>query len=377
VKPQGQDPFKRIPTIRALKHYSNDESNAASATRLRDDVLIRFITPRTSVTLPQPHEGDLVDKPISYVAGPLVLVELRNGAVLEDGSYVFTAHNELLRESVDRLAFIDQLLTSHPDLTTELAAAKPEGGQGTIAILGGQRAANYFHWWIDVLAKCWMLDNSPYRNCRLMTPQLTHDFQDESLRLLGLKTKSLTKPLQRFRRLIFAHGLSPGSTQAIAPQVIEFARWSQGRLGLTAAPRTRRLFLSRRGARKRRIVNEDEILAMLGPDFESVHLEGMSVREQASLFSEASIVVAPHGAGLTNLLFCVPPTPVIELVSEDLPPSTYRQLAGLLGHPYLAVPCQQSTNETLRKPGDRDMSVSAKRVATAVQHLHTAKPFSP
>jgi capsular polysaccharide biosynthesis protein len=46
-------------------------------------------------------------------------------------------------------------------------------------------------------------------------------------------------------------------------------------------------------------------------------LESMSVIEQAALFSQAEIIIAPHGSGLTNLIFCQPNTKVIELFSPN------------------------------------------------------------
>jgi capsular polysaccharide biosynthesis protein len=41
----------------------------------------------------------------------------------------------------------------------------------------------------------------------------------------------------------------------------------------------------------------------------------MSVQDQAILFSTAEIVIAPHGAGLTNLAFCRAKTKIIEIFS--------------------------------------------------------------
>ena len=39
----------------------------------------------------------------------------------------------------------------------------------------------------------------------------------------------------------------------------------------------------------------------------------MSVAEQVELFVYADVVVAPHGAGLTNLLFCREGTRIVEI----------------------------------------------------------------
>ncbi|KAK2153759.1 hypothetical protein LSH36_287g03032 [Paralvinella palmiformis] len=55
-------------------------------------------------------------------------------------------------------------------------------------------------------------------------------------------------------------------------------------------------------------------------------------------FNKAAIVVAPHGAGLSNLLFCRPDTVVLEVICN--PPHTnmcYTRLAHLLGLRYYAL----------------------------------------
>ncbi|MGC1851315.1 MAG: glycosyltransferase family 61 protein [Solirubrobacterales bacterium] len=353
-----------------MRHYSGDPAEHKRPKKLRDDVLVRFATQRTSVTPPDPLPGDCIDQPITYDVDPIVFAELRNGAITRHG-FVFTERNELLRESVDKASYTVRLARSHPDLQVELDATAPEPSPEAVAVLGCQRAGNYFHWWIDVLAKCWVLRNSPYRTYRLVTPPLTQDFQRESLRLLNQSVTPMTRPLHRFHRMVFARGLTYGSAQALSPQITEFAQWCRTTLALRPSSRRRKLFISRRSARSRRLLNEDEVIAALGADFELVELETLSVREKALLLAEATVVVAPHGAGLTNLLFCAEPTAVVELVHDDAPPKVFRRLAGLLGHPYIAVGCRPETQEEV-KQDRRDMRASPSDVDAAIARLQKA-----
>jgi hypothetical protein len=52
------------------------------------------------------------------------------------------------------------------------------------------------------------------------------------------------------------------------------------------------------------VINEDEVLAALTPlGFVAYKMEELSVADQARLFSQAEIVIAPHGAGLINMIF--------------------------------------------------------------------------
>jgi capsular polysaccharide biosynthesis protein len=47
-----------------------------------------------------------------------------------------------------------------------------------------------------------------------------------------------------------------------------------------------------------------------------VHLERFTFKEQVEIMSEASAIIAPHGGGLANLLFCGRNAKVLELLSE-------------------------------------------------------------
>jgi capsular polysaccharide biosynthesis protein len=75
-----------------------------------------------------------------------------------------------------------------------------------------------------------------------------------------------------------------------------------------------------------------ERIAPLG--FRKVTLSGMSVSEQCELFSSAEVVVAPHGAGLTNLLFCREGTRVVEIFPPTYINPGYWVLANHLGLEY-------------------------------------------
>lgn len=80
----------------------------------------------------------------------------------------------------------------------------------------------------------------------------------------------------------------------------------------------RRVYLSRKDAEMRRVLNEPEVEVLLRMHgFESVQTEHMSVPEQVELFSKAEIIVGPHGAGLTNAVFASAPH-VIEFLPADV-----------------------------------------------------------
>jgi len=66
----------------------------------------------------------------------------------------------------------------------------------------------------------------------------------------------------------------------------------------------RKLYLTRKKAKRRHLINEDELLPRLHRyGYELVVSENLTIPEQVHRFREATHLVAPHGAGLVNGLF--------------------------------------------------------------------------
>lgn len=101
---------------------------------------------------------------------------------------------------------------------------------------------------------------------------------------------------------------------------------------------SRKLFVSRAGMRQRQLTNEKALTDRLaGAGFETFVPSAQDHRAQVETFRSASIVVAVHGAALTNLVFCRPGTLVIEIFPSNHVKSTYCWLSNKLGLTYLSV----------------------------------------
>jgi capsular polysaccharide biosynthesis protein len=77
--------------------------------------------------------------------------------------------------------------------------------------------------------------------------------------------------------------------------------------GMHPRRKDRSVFLTRKDAPRRRLLNEDEVFVALRrvyPELERVSLTGMSLQNQIELFAEARLVVGTIGQAFTNLLFC-------------------------------------------------------------------------
>ena len=101
------------------------------------------------------------------------------------------------------------------------------------------------------------------------------------------------------------------------------------------------IYISRNRSARRRIINEEALLPLLNAyGFETCYLEEMSLREQAECFANARMVVAPHGAGLVNLVWSRAGTVVLELYPEFYHDPSFRLLAASLNLDYQYVICK-------------------------------------
>jgi len=99
-----------------------------------------------------------------------------------------------------------------------------------------------------------------------------------------------------------------------------------------------KLYITRENATRRRVNNEGELWARLeGRGFVKLRLEAMSWREQVAAFAAARVVVAPHGAGLANVVFCRPGTRVVEFFNRSYVNPCFEQWAHTARLDYHAV----------------------------------------
>ncbi|MEJ0048067.1 MAG: glycosyltransferase family 61 protein [Rhodospirillales bacterium] len=125
--------------------------------------------------------------------------------------------------------------------------------------------------------------------------------------------------------------LSVCGESAYHPCVADFYRAISTNVPPMARPSPRRIYIDRRHTGERPLVNEAELMgALAGLGFVMVRPDMLSLADQVRLFRGAEVIVAPHGAELTNLGFCRPGTQIIELLMDAYCNWCFRNLAGLL-----------------------------------------------
>lgn len=209
---------------------------------------------------------------------------------------------------------------------------------GTVAVVAGLSGHTYFHWMVDILPRLELLRQSGWSFDWLLTNKINQPFQRETLEKVGIPANKVLTADQ------YPH---IQAQELLVPSFVSSLGWATKR-SLAFLRRTfisqptpkmpKRIYISRQQAKYRKILNEKEVMEILKPlGFVSITLEGRSVAEQATLFAQAEAIVAPHGGGLTNLIFCQRGTKVIELVSPNYIRHYYWVISQQLGlqHYYL------------------------------------------
>ena len=234
---------------------------------------------------------------------------------------------------------------------------------------------NYFHWIIDCLSR---IEGIEYYQAKTgCQPKLIVSsnptlWQKESLRLLGYQPENCVcwnNSRMAIKQLIVL-SFRRHSLLELSPQA---CRWLRQRILSNLPSYTNsehsfspRVLISRRKASGRKIINEDEVTEALIPyGFVPYILEEMSFSDQVRLFSQAEIVLGPHGAGLVNMIFSQNLT-VIELFGEPIN-GIFFTLAKALDFKYAFLRCESIIKKFNSKRNDMVVEIpKLKKVVTEI-----------
>ena len=131
----------------------------------------------------------------------------------------------------------------------------------------------------------------------------------------------------RFQHLIVP-SMSNHDDGITTPHLPLWLNHFKGLFGFKGLKPYRKIIVLRPGAKTRKLVNSAELLLAL-KGWETVALENMTIKEQFKTFAEATHILAAHGAGLVNLLWCKPDTKVIEIQDRKM---LHKKVYPLLSH---------------------------------------------
>jgi len=183
----------------------------------------------------------------------------------------------------------------------------------------------YTHWLLDTLPRLLLLaddgrDFSEFDTFLFATVQ--NKFHKDTLRDFGITMDRVVTRQHGgdlFHVESFTHVTAPRVEFVTHPRVYDMVSSFFGAAQVGHKKQDLRLFVSRAKAGRRRILNEDDIMQVLEPlGFQAVCLEDLSIPQTAELMARASHIIAPHGAGLANLVFAQSGTKVLELFNAHL-----------------------------------------------------------
>lgn len=238
---------------------------------------------------------------------------------------------------------------------------------------------SYYHWIGEYLPKIRGLEEYERETGRLPDVLIENDPPDwlrESLRLMDVpseRCKEWRAEKAHVNRLVIAAHREKSRGDFLHPSAEDF-RWVRDRIlsniegmEFENTRMSELIYVSRRLTEDRRALNEQEVMDILEPlGFVSYALEELSVAAQARLFSQAEVIVGPHGAGLLNLMFSDESTKVLDLINEKhLEPGPhlayyYYVPATILGIDYHYMSCEAH---------GRDMIVDTSELEEVIKDL--------
>ncbi len=246
-----------------------------------------------------------------------------------------------------------------------------DGQAAVLSIFGGR---GYYHWMFEVLPRFEILRRSSVDLAlvdKFVINSYVAGFHKEGCARLGIRREQVIESF--WHPHVHAHTLVVPS---FAGAQAEMPGWTCDFLRQTFLPDAsksgsrrypKRIYITRRSAGHRRVANEQALVAWLASlGFEEIAAESLSISEQACLFEGAEIVVAPHGAGLTNVVFCRPGTKIIELFSPRAVNPLFWKIANHVGLDYyyvLGEEEQPAYRNAARPPIEEDIHMSLDKLA--------------
>ena len=102
-------------------------------------------------------------------------------------------------------------------------------------------------------------------------------------------------------------------------------------------PGAEEIYVARTDSQNRIAENEAELMEMLQRQGVSIVVPGsLTVSEQIATFRAARLVIGPHGAGMSNIVFCQPGSFVYEMLPRHYPNFAFNRIAQASGLNYVA-----------------------------------------
>lgn len=308
------------------------ETTAQIVDRCGGSLILRDAGVRVNYALPERatvevkeflKNGAEVDFPPSFIAA------LSGGRVFGSGNVLSPDGKSIARDVSPDFgkAFDEHWLLTYGKIPRAIEIT------GRTAVIATTLGSGYSHWLLEELPR--LLALKAVTECDTLIAHGAKSYAREAIARSGFSGKVIEA--KRDVLLACEELVVPSlgrMTHATVHAVDEFG----GSMTGVSSSFGEKIYVSRAGARRRRVVNEAALShALEAQGFVPVQLETLTSAEQIAAFRGAKVIVAPHGAGLANLVFCQRGARVVELFRRDYVNGCYWQLAALKGLDYRPI----------------------------------------
>ncbi|MDQ6765140.1 MAG: glycosyltransferase family 61 protein, partial [Verrucomicrobiota bacterium] len=227
---------------------------------------------------------------------------------------------------------------------------------------------NYYHWLIKMLPRLHLLERAGVEidKCDLLVNPPTK-FQSEGYAASGLRAKTLR--VVGWRHFHYCRNLFVTSVpHDMPPWTITYLRELFAATLRGAPAKSRAIYLSRRNAPSRRVVYEEAVAEYLDTvGVEVIDLAEHPFSKQIEIVAQADLIIAPHGAALSNLAFAKSTARVLEIFSDAATQKCFWILSRHLGityHYFVAEIVPRNDGSQFM-----DMIIPVEKLKRALDHL--------
>lgn len=202
--------------------------------------------------------------------------------------------------------------------------------------------AGYFHWLTEDLLIVLLASKIITKPFDVILPKKLNKlsyireslavFPEASLIFLDKKSVLNYESIFTVEHLLYSGNYIPAEIQSLRKIILNhFVK--------EAKNNSLKLYISRSNAQNRKVLNESEVYSdLIKLGFKIIFTEQLTFSAQVVLFNQASIIVGPHGAGLTNMMFLKKNAKVVEIRAEnDRKNNCYFALASTLDLQYYYI----------------------------------------
>lgn len=243
-------------------------------------------------------------------------------------------HSSIVQSNLKRVfGFTDNLFTQHvfySPLKTSIVHKSSVVSDQTVIDVNYRWCTEYYHFLTEVLPNAIFL-NKRYPTLPILCTK--SKFTEGMFQWFGIASPIIDQvsPLTSRIQSVFAECGNPSRESIdILRSVVESKQTFEKTCGILI-----------RRHKTRFVENEDELFEECKQKFPTLTwtiFDDLSPRDTAALFSKAAVIVAPHGAGLTNMLFSSSGIAIYEFMPIDEPNICYWHLSELLGNEYTMIP---------------------------------------